>query len=60
MHRYIALSKASLTCLHGYETREESRVVVKEVKALFLLEKWPKFCSLIKVENSAVTDEEQP
>ena len=33
-------------------------MAVKDVKALFLLEKWPKFSSLIKVKNSAVTDKE--
>ena len=46
--------------MHGYNTREETCVAVKDVKELFLPEKWPKFSSLIKVQNSAVTDKENP
>ena len=49
MKMWIAQDKARLTSLHGYETREKTRVAVKHVKALFLREKWPKFSSLIKV-----------
>ena len=30
-----------LTGSHGYGRREETPVAVKDVKALFLLEKWP-------------------
>ena len=35
-------------------------MAVKDVKALFLVEKWPKFSCVIKVQNSAVTDKENP
>ena len=41
-------------------TRDETSVAVKDVKAVFLLEKWPKFSSLIKVQNLAVTGKENP
>ena len=54
----VALDKRQLISLHWYGTREETRVAAKDVKALFLLEKWPKFSSVIKVENLAVTDKE--
>ena len=60
MHMSVAQDKTRQTSLHGYETREEIRVTVKDVKALFLLEKWPKFSSRIKVQNSTVTDKENP
>ena len=60
MHMSVALDKTRLIRLHGYGTREETRVAVKDVKALFLVEKWPKFSSVIKVQNSAVTDKENP
>ena len=56
MHWQVFSGKASVISLHGYRTREESRVAVKVVKALILLEKWLNFCSLINVEYPAVTD----
>ena len=60
MHKLVAQDKIRLISLHGYGTREETRVAVKDVKALFLLEKGLKLSSLIKVQNPAVTDKENP
>ena len=48
MHMWINQDMTRLTSLHGYGTREGTRAAVKDVKALVLLEKWPKFSSLIK------------
>ena len=60
MHMRVAQHKTGLTSLHGNGTREDTSVADKDVTALFLLEKWPKFSSLIKVQNSAVTDKANP
>ena len=60
MHMLVAKDNTRLSSLHGYKTREETRMAVKDVKALFFPEKWPKFFSLIKVQNSAVGNEENP
>ena len=35
MHMLIAQDMTRLTSWHGYGTREETRVAVKDVKALF-------------------------
>ena len=56
----MKILKSRLNSLHGYGTRKETCVALKDVKALFLLEKWPKFSSLNKVKNSAVTNKENP
>ena len=60
MHMWINQNMTRLASLHGYGTCEETRLAVKHVKALFLLEKWFKFSFLIKAQNSAVSDKENP
>ena len=43
MHMSVAQDITRLTSLHGYNTREETCTAVKDVKALFFSEKWPKY-----------------
>ena len=56
----VAHDTIRLTSLHGYGTREGICAAGKDVKAVFLLEKWPKFFRLIKIQYSAVTEKENP